>query len=104
MNNTQIDNAKYIDVVMSAYNLNKLNIAIIIWKHSVSLWQYYRYGPNANIRWSESFKYEIKTTAETDAIGNTMNAEIALPLKYYCNFWRTLEIPLISCEINLILT
>ena len=30
MNNTQIDNAKYIDVVMSAYNLNKLNIAIIV--------------------------------------------------------------------------
>ena len=29
MNNTQIDNAKYIDVVMSVYNLNKLNIAII---------------------------------------------------------------------------
>ena len=27
-----------------------------------------------------------------------------IPLKYLSNFWRTLEIPLISCEINLILT
>ena len=27
-----------------------------------------------------------------------------VPLKYLSNFWRTLEMPLISCEINLILT
>ena len=27
-----------------------------------------------------------------------------LPLKNLSNFWRTLETPLISCEINLILT
>ena len=26
------------------------------------------------------------------------------PLKYLSNFWRTLEIPLINCEVNLILT
>ena len=27
-----------------------------------------------------------------------------MPLKYLSNFWRSLEIPLINCEINLILT
>ena len=27
-----------------------------------------------------------------------------VPLKYLGNFWRTLEIPLINCEVNLILT
>ena len=27
-----------------------------------------------------------------------------MPLKYLSNFWKTLEMPLISCEINLILT
>ena len=27
-----------------------------------------------------------------------------VPLKYLRNFWRTLEIPLINCEVNLILT
>ena len=26
------------------------------------------------------------------------------PLKYLSNFWRTLEMPLINCEIELILT
>ena len=34
----------------------------------------------------------------------TKNVEIRVPLKYLSNFWRTLEIPLINCEINLILT
>ena len=27
-----------------------------------------------------------------------------VPLKYLSNFWRTLEVPLINCEVNLILT
>ena len=27
-----------------------------------------------------------------------------VPLKYLCNFWRSREMPLINCEINLILT
>ena len=27
-----------------------------------------------------------------------------IPLKYLSNFWGTLEMPLINCEINLILT
>ena len=27
-----------------------------------------------------------------------------VPIKYLSNFWRTLEIPLINCEVNLILT
>ena len=32
------------------------------------------------------------------------NVEIMVPLKYLSNFCRTLETPLINCEINLILT
>ena len=27
-----------------------------------------------------------------------------VPLKYLSNFWRTLELPLINCEVHLILT
>ena len=70
---------------------------------SRSLWKYYRDDPNDNITRSESFKYKIKITGKT-AVGNTKDVEIALPLKYLSNFWRTLEMPLINCEINLILT
>ena len=34
----------------------------------------------------------------------TKNVEIMVPLKYLSNFWRTLEMPLINCEISLLLT
>ena len=72
-------------------------------KTSGSLWQYYKDGLNDNIQ-SESFKSKIKITGETLAAGNTKDVEIIVPLKYLSNFWRTLEMPLINCEVNLILT
>ena len=67
------------------------------------MWQYYRDDPNDNITQSESFKFKIKITGKTPAAGNTKDVEIAVPLKYLSNFWRTLEMPLINCDINLIL-
>ena len=73
-------------------------------KTSGILWQYYRDDPNNNITQSESFKFKIKIIGKTPAAGNTTDVEIAVPLKYLSNFWRTLEMPLINCEINLILT
>ena len=66
--------------------------------------QYYRDDPNDNITESESFKYKIKIIEKTSAAGNTKNVKIAVPLKYLSDFWRSLEIPLINCESNLILT
>ena len=68
------------------------------------MWQYYRDDPNDNITESESFKYKIKITGKAPAAGNRKGVKIAVPLKCLSNFWRTLEMPLISCEINLILT
>ena len=73
-------------------------------KTSGSLWQYYRDDPNDNIAQSESFKYKIKIMRKTHTASNTKDVEIAVPLKYLSNFWRTLEMPLINCEVNLILT
>ena len=34
----------------------------------------------------------------------TKEVEIAVPLKYLSNLWRTLDVPLINFEMNLILT
>ena len=34
----------------------------------------------------------------------TENVEIMVPLKLLSNFWGTLEMPLINCEVELILT
>ena len=60
--------------------------------------------PNKNLVDSESFKSKIKITGKTPNNGNEKNVEIMVPLKYLSNFWRTLEMPLINCEVNLILT
>ena len=68
------------------------------------MWQYYRDEPNDNLADFESFKSKIKTTGKTPAADNEKDVEIMVPLKYLSNFWRTLEMPLINCEVNLILT
>ena len=73
-------------------------------KTSGSLWQYYKDDPNDNIENSESFKYKVKITGKTPNNGNTKDVKIIVPLKYLSSSWRTLEMPLINCEVNLILT
>ena len=102
INNADIDNAHDIDIVMSMYNL--LEYSDNYSKTSGSLWQYYKDDPNDNLTDSESFKSNLKITGSTPAAGNTKDAEIIVPLKYLSNFSRTLEMPLINCEVNLILT
>ena len=79
-NNTQIDNSKFIDVVIPMYNLTEYSNNYS--KTSESLWKYYIDDPNDNITQSESFKFKIKITRKTPAAGNTNDVEIAVPLKY----------------------
>ena len=52
---------------------------------------------------SALFKFKQKITGVTGGNG-AKNVEIIVPLKYLSNFGRTLEMLLINCEINLILT
>ena len=73
-------------------------------KTSGSLWRYYKDEPNDNLTDSELFKSKIKITGNTSADGNTEDVEIIVPLKYLSNFWKTLEMLLINCEVNLIIT
>ena len=47
--------------------------------------------------------FKVKITGKTGNDG-TKDVEIMVPLKYLSNFWKTLEMPLINCEVNLILT
>ena len=102
INNTDIDNAQDIDIVMSMYNL--IEYSDNYSKISGRLWQYYKDDPNDNLANSESFKSKVKITGKTPNNGNTKDVEIIVPLKYLSNFWRTLEMPLINCEVNLILS
>ena len=102
INNIDIDNAQDFDVVMPMYNF--IEYSDKYWKTSGSLWQYYKNDPNDNITQSELFKSKIKITEKAPADGNAKDVEIIVPLKYLSKFWRILEMPLINCEVNLILT
>ena len=73
-------------------------------KTSGSLWQYYKDKANDNLTDSESFKSKTKITEKTPADDNSKDVKIIVPLIYLRNFWRTLKMPLISYEVNLILT
>ena len=98
INNTDIDNAQDIDIVMPMNNL--IEYSDNYSKTAGSLQQYYKGDPNDNIADSESFKSKVKVTGKTPEAGNTSNVEIIIMLKYLSNFWRNLEMPLINCEVS----
>ena len=48
-----------------------------------------------------SFKYEANIIGNTGNNGRKNGVKIAVPLKYLNNFWRSLEMPLINCKVEL---
>ena len=72
---------------------------------SGSLWQFKRdeivgnvnltVGANHIPNNSSSYKYK------SSLIINRNGVKIAVPLKYLSNFWRSLEMPLINCKVEL---
>ena len=120
INGELIEDADDLDIVMPMYNSLEYskNYRKTIW----SLYNYYKdelsdvTNPNnfanRNVVNSETFKYKNKITGNTynvaaGAAGHDANkigkknVELAIPLKYLGNFWRALNIPLISCEVSL---
>ena len=91
--NTQVDNAKDIDIVIPMYNL--IEYSDDSSKTSGSLWQYCKDIPavnntNALINFTEnnltvSFNFKVKMTGQTGKDG-TRNVETMVPLKYLSNF------------------
>ena len=82
-------------------------------------------GPNKNVINSRPFKYKTSITGSTynvprritDGDGNPVNnpnydrnkrgtkeVKIVVPLKHLGNFWNSLNIPLIKCEVSLALS
>ena len=64
---------------------------------------------DADVDATDSLNFKTKGKVQTAADNNNGNipggvdVEMMVPLKYLSNFWRTLEMPLINCEIELIL-
>ena len=114
VNGVQFDSAEDLDIVMPMYNL--LEYSKNYRKTIGSLWNYYRDEPSNPLSSNPgSFKYKTSITGNTykagdgeagyDAskVGKNIT-EVAIPLKHLSNFWRVLNIPLINCKVELILT
>ena len=88
---------------------------------SGNLWNYYRDeidDVNDNNSQGKSFQCKTEIAGKTPALplqsGNpgdadqpvqtpvpSLNVEVAIPLKYLSIFWRSLDLPLINCEVEL---
>ena len=116
INGELIEDADDLDIVMSMYNL--LEYSKNYRKTIGSLYNYYRHElsddtddnnfDNIKVVNSNTFKYKNKIIGNTynvnagaDGKNGTQEVELAMPLKYLGNFWRALNIPLISCEVSL---
>ena len=96
INNTQIDNAEYIDIVMPMYNL--IEYSDNYSKTSGSLWKYCKEIPavdddgdiaifnGANA--ADSFSFRIMITGQADDDGEIEKVEVMVPLKNLSNLWR----------------
>ena len=112
ISNTQVYNVKDIHIVMPMYNLTEYSDNNS--KISGSLWQYCKDIPAVNnngdivdfngANTAVSFNFKAKIIGQGDNNGRKDNVEKMVSLKYLRNFWRTCEMPLIHCEINLIFT
>ena len=104
INGVKIDNAEDLDVVMPMYNL--LEYSKNYRKTTGNLWNYYRDEPSNPLSSnSVSFKYKSSILGKTPEDNDSLtNAKVVALLKHLSNFWRALNIPLINCEVELILT
>ena len=105
---TTIDDAENLDLVMPMHNLIEHSSKYS--ETTESLWFYSRDEAtnfNADIANDNNFKslkYKTKLLESTEADGANgilKNTAIVAPLKYLSNFWRSLEVPLINCKVEL---
>ena len=70
------------------------------------LWGFKRDGivDNANVTNDDNaslFKYKASLITNTETNGTKKGVTIPVPLKYLSNFWRSLQMPLINCKVEL---
>ena len=104
INDTFVDYANFINITMPMYNL--IEYSDNYSDTSGSLWQFKRDEiiNNADVTNDDnapSFKHKASLIGNTEANGTKNGVKIVVPLKYLSNFWRSLEIPLINCKVEL---
>ena len=69
------------------------------------MWNYYRDQPSDPLSTnSESFKYKTSIVGKAQDNDSLTDTEAVVTLKHLSNFWRSLDILLINCEVEIILT
>ena len=103
INETFVDETDFINITMPMYNL--IEYSDNYSDTSGSLWQFKRDEITNNADVSNdnapSFKYKANLIGNTEANETKNIVKIAVPLKYLSNFWRSLEMPLINCKVEL---
>ena len=111
INDEHVDTAENLDKAMSMYNL--IEYSDNYQDSSATLYQYKRDEPpeenaiaDITVDTSSSFKYKISLLGNPVVANNIAKriAKVVVPLKYLSNFFRSLEMPLINCNIKLNLT
>ena len=105
INDEHVEKAENSDIVMPMYNLLEYSDNYL--DSTGNLYQFKRDEPpddNANVRnATTSLVYKSKLIKGTDD-NNVNNVKLVVPLKYGSNFFRSLEMPLVNCKIDLELT
>ena len=104
INETFVDETDFINIAMPMYNLIEYSDSYS--DTSGSLWNFKRDEKvnNADVtndNNAPSFKYKSNVIGNTENNGTKNGVKIAVPLKYLSNFWRSLEMPLINCKVEL---
>ena len=111
INNEHVDTAENLEIVMPMYDL--IEYSDNYQDSSATLYQYKRDEPpeddaiaDLTTDNSSSFKYKVSLLGNPVVANNIArtNVKVVVPLKYLSNFFRSLEMPLINCEIKLNLT
>ena len=102
INDEHVKKAEYLDIVMPMYNL--LEYSDNYQDSTGGIYQFKRDKPpddNANVgNATTSLVYKSKLIKGTDD-DNVNNVKLVVPLKYVSNFFRSLEMPLVNCKIDL---
>ena len=109
INGELTEDADNLDIVMSMYNLLEYSKN---YRDELSDDADDNNFDNIKVVNSNTFKYKNKIIGNTYNVNagadgyvvnknGTQEVKLAIPLKYLDNFWRALNIPLISCEVSL---
>ena len=101
INNVLADKVEYLDTVIPMYNF--IEFDKFYSKTSSTLWNYCKDISTDSIANSESLEYKASITGKIADDENTNKVDFSVPLKHLSSFWRTLDMPLINCEVSLTL-